>query len=101
MDSSMRAEAEKVQLLPALLHIVIYRLYLIVFHQLVLAAGDIDLYKILIYHPAGSKVCVSDFGIAHLPVRQADIFTACVKMSERISCPQAVYERRSLCEDCI
>ena len=55
-----------------------------IFQKLVLAAGDVDFHKVLIYNSSGAEVEVSYLRVAHLSVRQSDIFAASLKVAERI-----------------
>ena len=101
VDSSVRAEPEEMELLAVCLGIFIGSLDLLVLHEGMLPAGDVDLHEVLIDHAAGAEVHVSDLGVAHLSVRKADIFTAGLKMRKRILCAKAVDERSALRIDCI
>ena len=61
-----------------------------------LAAGErlADARQILQHHAAGADVEVPDFGIAHLPGRQADIGSRRAQQAHAGSRPQAVEHRR-------
>ena len=85
----------------ALLHIIVDFCYLGVFLQLVLAAGHIYLDEVLVHDASGAEVHMPDFGVAHLSVRQSDVFSAGLQVAERISGAQAVNERLPLCVDCV
>jgi hypothetical protein len=84
MDTTVRGKAHQMQLFAGRLDIVEGRTDLLVFEEPVLAAGDIDLHKVLIDHPAGAEIHMADLGIAHLAVRKAHIFAAGLKVGTGI-----------------
>ncbi len=84
VHAAVGGKAHQMQLFAALLHIVIGCLYLFVFQQFVLTAGDIDLHQVLIHHAAGAQVHVAYLGVAHLAVRKAYIFPAGLQVRGRV-----------------
>ena len=101
VDTAVGAEAEEMELLAGLLHIVVGGLDLGVLEKGMLAAGDVDLDEVLIDDAAGAEVHVSYLGVAHLSVGQADVFAAGLEMGHGIFCAEAVDEGRALRVDCI
>ena len=101
MHSAVGAEAEEVELLAGLLHVVVGGLDFRVGEEFVLAACDVDLDEVLVDNAAGAEVHVTDLGVAHLAVGQADVFAACLEVAEGIFLAQAVDERLALGVDCI
>ena len=99
VDSAVRAETEEVELLPALPDIVISGLYLLVFHQLMVTAGHIYLYEVLINDAAGAEIHVTYLGIAHLAVRKTYVLATGLKMGERILLAKRVDKRCTLGKD--
>ena len=99
VHAAVGGEAHQVELLAGILHIVIDRLDLGVLQELVVADGHVDLDEVLIDHAAGAQVHVSDLGVAHLPVRQADVFAAGLQVAGRIFRAQGVDRRRALRPD--
>src|SRR5438874_1163150 len=61
-----------------------------------LALGDrlVDARQILQDHAAGAEIGVADLGIAHLPVRQADIMLARLEPRMRPAAQELVPDRR-------
>ena len=99
VDAAVRTEAEEVEFLAALLYIIVGSLDLGVLHQLVLAAGDVDLHQVLIYDAAGAEVHMSDLGVAHLAVRQAHVLAAGLEVRHWIFCAEAIDKRSPLAID--
>ena len=86
MHAAVGGEAHQVQLLAALFHVVVCRFNLRILQELMLAAGDIDLHQVLVYHAAGTQIHVAHLGVAHLTVRKTYIFTAGLQMAARVFC---------------
>ena len=99
VDSAAGAEAEKVELLSALLYVVIYTLNLGPVQKLVLAAGLVDLHKVLIYNSSGTEIHMADLRVSHLSVRKSDIFSASLEMAHRIFGAECVNEWCALSVD--
>ena len=96
MDSAVGAETEEMEFLAAGLDIVVDLGNLLVLLKLVLLAGHIDFDEILIDNASCAEVHVSDLRVAHLSVRQTDVFAAGLEMAVGIFCTQAVDERLAL-----
>ena len=62
--------------------------------ECVLPHRHIDFRQILIDHPTRTQIYVSDFAIAHLSFRKANVHTICVKYIVHGILAQAIYERR-------
>ena len=101
VHAAMGGQTHKVKLLAGSPDILKYSCYLLVFQKLMFTAGDVYLYKVLVNYAAGAKVHVPDLAVAHLPVRQADIFPAGLKMAEGILGAERINIGGSLCPNCI
>ena len=99
VHATVGGQAHQVKFLPAGFHVVENGGNLRVLQQFVLAACDVDLNQVLVHHAAGTQVHVPHFGVAHLPVGQADVFAASLQVAHRIVCPQGVDVRRTLGPD--
>ena len=49
--------------------------------------------EVLVHHAAGAEIHVADLGVAHLPVRQADIHATAGDQSVRLSSQQTIVNR--------
>ena len=67
--------------------------HLRVLHDRVVAAGAVDLHEVLINDAAGADIRVSDLGVAHLSLRQADVKAACLKLGIGILAEQLIQIR--------
>src|SRR4029077_10852161 len=56
--------------------------------------GIVDARQVLDHHAAGADIEVTDFGIAHLALGQADVLARSVEKSVRAGLPQPVEIRR-------
>ncbi len=52
--------------------------------------GFVDFHEVLIYDASGTDVEVTYFRVAHLSVRQTDVFAACLELGVRIGLEQIV-----------
>ncbi len=101
MDSAVGAKTEEMEFATVLLYIVVGGMDLGVLQETVLAAGDVDLHKVLIHNASGAEVHVSHLAVAHLAVRQTDVLAAGVQMRHGIFGPEAVDEGSPLGINCI
>ena len=99
VHAAVGGQAHQVELLAGGLDVVVDRLDLGVVEELVLAHGHVDLDEVLVDHAAGAEVHVSDLGVAHLSVGQADVLAAGLQVAVRILGAQAVDDRRALRPD--
>ena len=99
VHAAVGGEAHQVELLAGGLDIVVDRLYLGVLEEFMVTDGHVDLDEVLVDHAAGAQVHVADLGVAHLPVRQTDVFAAGLQVAVRIFRTQAVDDRRALRPD--
>ncbi|MNJ53783.1 hypothetical protein D3C77_491930 [compost metagenome] len=51
--------------------------------------------EVLVHHAAGAEVHVADLGVAHLPVRQADVHAGAGDQAVRLGGAQAIVNRRA------
>ena len=96
VHAAMGAEAHEMELAAAVFHIIVCRAYLLVVEELVVTAGHVDLHEVLIHDAAGAEIHVTYLGVAHLPVRQADVLAAGLKMGHGVFCAEAVDEGGAL-----
>lgn len=101
MDSAVGTETEEMELLAGGLDVVVNLGYFSVLLERMGFAGHIDLDKVLVYHAAGAKIHMPDFGVAHLPVRKSYVFAAGLQVRHRIFLAEAVDERSPLGVDCV
>ena len=99
VDTAVGGEAHQVEFLAGGLDIVVDRLDLGIVEELVVADGHVDLDQVLVDDAAGAEVHMANLGVAHLPVRQADVFAAGLQVAGRIFRTQAVDDRRALRPD--
>ena len=66
-----------------------------------LAAGDIDLDKVLVHHTSGAQVHVTHFGVAHLAVGKADELAAGLQVAGRVFCTKGIDVRGALGPDSV
>ena len=97
VNAAVGGKAHEVEFLAGFLHVLVCSLDFLVFQEFVLTACDIDLDEVLIYYAACAQIHVSHLGVAHLAVRQADVFAACLKMAVGILLAEGVNVGCSLC----
>ena len=101
VHASVREKSHKMKLLAALFHVVVNGLYLLILQESLLPAGLVYLYKVLIYHSAGTNVQVSYLRVAHLPLRQTYRLSAGQKLGMWIVRFKIIYIRLSRRVYCI
>src|SRR5215471_16247040 len=93
MDAAIAEEAEKMQaMLPSVLHQVEEQRVL---EEVAPQDGRVDAGNFLVDDASGADVQVSDFGIAHQSVRQADAFAGSVNESPGILLEELGVVRRA------
>ena len=66
------------------------RNHFFIFQNAAVSARTVDFNQVLIYDTSCTDIQVTYFRVAHLSVRQSDIFTACLQLRMRILSQQTV-----------
>ena len=72
-----------------------------IFKEIAILNGLGDAGQLLINNAAGANVGVSDFGVPHLSIRQADVHSGCSDLCNRIAAKDTVQIRLIGCFDCV
>ena len=80
-------------------YIIICSLDFSILEKLVLAACDVDLYKVLVHHAAGAEVEVTYLRVTHLALRKTYGLAACLECAHRVLLAESFDVRCSLCVD--
>ena len=94
----MAAESHKVEFASVFLNVFESRCDFLILEQFVLFAGHIDLYEVLVDGSTCAEVHMSHFGVSHLSVREAYVFSASLEVTEWVFGTKGVNIRSPLCE---